>query len=249
MQPLQAVAQRLGLLAPGQQRQPVLRAARRGWRGRPPRLTARAACARTARSRRAARSRAPGRRAFPGRRRFRCASRCVRRARSRISASETAAAEAMRAFCALPCRSATTRKASPASGSASSSCAPLPLASRKRPRSPRALATRSGQAWRRSDAGCTRHRRLPCAASRRACLRQPLRQAARAAVGARRLLAAKPRQPALEVGAVAAEAALGQQHGKLCGRRRCLPGLAPPRRPCAQAAPAAPVCASPRRTA
>ena len=68
---------------------------------------------------------------------------------ARISSSDTEAAEAMRALCALPCRSATTRKASPASGSAASSCAPLPLASRNFPRSPRALATRSGQAWRR----------------------------------------------------------------------------------------------------
>ena len=70
-----------------------------------------------------------------------------------MSASLTAAAAVMRGLCALPCTSATTRYGSPASGSAASSIAPPPLDSTKRPRSPRALATRSGQAWSRSTPG------------------------------------------------------------------------------------------------
>ena len=61
----------------------------------------------------------------------------------------------MRAFCALPCRSATTRNGSPASGSAASTSAPRPLASTKRPRSPRALATRSGKACKSSAPDAT----------------------------------------------------------------------------------------------
>ena len=69
---------------------------------------------------------------------------------SRTSCSEMGAAAAMRPACALPCRSATTRYGSRASLSAGSSSAPRPLAKTYLPGSPRALATRSGQAWTRS---------------------------------------------------------------------------------------------------
>ena len=84
-------------------------------------------------------------------------------------------------------------------------------------------ATRSGQAW-MSRAPALRSGRLAAdgaAAVSPACLpRQPLRQARRRAHVARGDRSrAKPRQPPLEVGAVAAKPALGDEHRKHGGRR------------------------------
>ena len=151
---------------------------------------------------------------------------------ARMSSSATAAAAAMRAFCALPCRSATTRNFSPASGSAASTIAPRPLDEHEAA----ALAARHGHAVRPgmdeqgagagsaalcgsidpSSAG-------PAPSWRRLVLRSPVRVQALArqslrqlprGTGTRRAFAGKPRQPAFEVGAVAAEPALGDQHGE-----------------------------------
>ena len=148
---------------------------------------------------------------------------------ARISASSTAAAAVMRAFCALPCRSATTRKASPASGSAASSMRAAAIGEHE----PAALAARLGDAVRPgvergaapAIASAASLACLPRAG--RGLLRQPLRPScARRRSGARRAFALRKRdQPALEVGAVAAEAALGQQHGQHAPPRAPAPRL------------------------
>ena len=148
MQPAEPLAQRLGSPCSTAAATARAREAPSRMAGRHQPRTAPAACARRARWRRAARSRAPAPIAFRDRTALSVRGSMRPPSAARISSSETAAAATMRAFCALPCRSATTRNFSPASGSAASTIAPRPLDSTKRPRSPRAFATRSGQAWR-----------------------------------------------------------------------------------------------------
>ena len=170
-----------------------------------------------------------------------CGSRCGRQARRGCRPPIPTAADAMRAFCALPCRSATTRKASPASGSAASSMRAAAVGEQEAS----ALAARLGDAVRpgveeqgagampaspalavtvpaKAGRGSRRRRPLSPRPGRRGCA-EPLACARKSPPvlrrsGTRRRSPMRKRdQPPFEIDAVAAKPAFGDQHGKLCG--------------------------------
>ena len=125
-----------------------------------------------------------------------------------VVAGRAMAAARILPVAAAPVTSVTTRKGARASASVASSVAARPLARRKRPGAPACWATRSGKARAsrrpasRSSAPGGRGLAAPAAGQVRARRRRG------AAVGA------EARQTVGEIGVVAAEAALGDQHGE-----------------------------------
>ncbi len=139
----------------------------------------------------------------------------------------------MRAFCALPCMSATTRKSSPASGSVGIDHRARTIRQHKAATFPRALATRSGQACRRSAPTETGSSRAAEAGQRAHEALGHLPRCRRAG----RPVGGKARQAPVEIDGIAAETALRHEHGEprggaalgaaasMCARRTGRPSL------------------------